>query len=247
MVEFCLGDTMTKEDKFLISRIMDLYKRYQKQNVSCATSFLDEASYLFLSNYLNGQRVSYHTYQAHPLCSKKVIYFGEDDSFVTNYRFKNQEGKIKHSDVLGSLFGLGLSHEMIGDIFVESDYISFSILTKVVSLLKQEFHTVSRYSITLEEYPISLKEPHEEEEKISVSSMRIDCVLSRLIPCSRKGSLDFLKDGRILLFYKEVNSPNVVLKEGDILSIRGVGKYRIGEQKGFSKSGKIILNVIKYR
>lgn len=242
-----LGDDMEKEEKFLISRVMDLYQKYQRKNISSSTSFLDESSYLFLSNYLQKQKISFKTYQAHPLCTKKIIYFGEEDSFVTSYRFLNIEGKIKHSDVLGSLFALGLSHEVIGDIFVESDYIYFSILTKVVPIIEEYFRTVSRYSITLEKCPITLKETHEEEFTISVSSMRIDCILSRIIPCSRKSSLEFIKEGRVLLFNREISSFNLILKKGDILSIRGVGKYRIEDEVGSSKSGKRIISVIKYR
>lgn len=236
-----------KEDKFLISRIMDGHSRFLRTGKSFSSPFLDEGKFLLVTNYLKGQKIDYSVYQAHDLSNKKVIYFGEYEDFVTSFRTLNIDGSIRHKDVLGSLFGLGLSEDMIGDIFVESDFIYFSVLTKVVPVVLQELHTISRYTTTLEEHSISLKENHEKVFSISVSSNRIDSILSRIIPCSRSMSVTYLKEGKVSLFYQEVDNSSLLLEEGDILSIRGVGKYRIGKILGRSKSGKMILEVIKYQ
>lgn len=236
-----------KEDKFLISRLMDGYQRFFRTGKSFSSPFLDEGKFLFVSRYLTGKKVTYSVYQAHELCGKKVIYFGDYEDFVTSFRFPNVEGAIRHKDVLGSLFALGLAVDVVGDIFVERDFIYFSVLTKVVPLLLQEFKTVSKYTVTLEESPVSLKEEHEGVFSISVSSVRIDSVLSRIIPCSRNHSVEYIKNKKVSLFYQEVVDSSLLLEEGDILSVRGVGKFRIGKVLGNSKSGKTILEVIKYR
>ncbi len=238
----------SKEDHFLLGHLKDCYQEHVKTGKTTASPFLDECEQKVCTSFLGSQKIPYSVLELNPLCTKKIIYFGEEEHFATIYEIDNSSLNLRHQDVLGTLFGLGLTKEVLGDIFVEQKKIVFAVLNKVVPLIDNELKQIGNKVISLRKInEIILEEVHEEVFTIFVSSLRMDSILSRIIPCSRKVAIDYLKEHKVLCNYQEAKNANQILKEGDILSIRHVGKFRLGQVLGNSKSGKIRLEVIKYR
>ena len=78
-----------------------------------------------------------------------------------------------------------------------------------------------------------------------VSSLRIDNIISKLASCSRNQALDMIKNKLVLLNYEEEIKAHTILKKDDIISIRRVGKFKIGEEKGYTKKNNLILEIYK--
>ena len=55
-----------------------------------------------------------------------------------------------------------------------------------------------------------------------------------------------MKQGLVTLSYKENCDTSAEVREGDILSVRGYGKYLVGDITGQTKSGRIKLKLKKY-
>lgn len=238
----------SKEDRLLLSRTLDQYRKFLETNQTTFTSFLGEREKLLVCHYLDEQKISYQLFRTVPEANKVILYFGMEGDFVTSYRVKNNNQLLQHRDILGSLFALGLTHEVIGDIFVESDFIYFSVLKKIETIIDQGLQRISSVTVHLEKIDsFQLKEVHEEILTLSVSSLRIDLIVSKLASCSRNQVSSYFRDRKVLLFYQEVLRLDLFLKTGDILSIRTVGKFRIGNILGTSKKGKMILEIVKYR
>ena len=76
--------------------------------------------------------------------------------------------------------------------------------------------------------------------------MRIDCIASLAMNVSREKASAALRAEKILLNYRTVSDNDKAVSEGDILSVRGYGKFRIGKIGGETKKGRIHLTIEKY-
>ena len=234
-----------KDDKILISKVVDKYNKYLKTKVPTHTNFLNERNLLLVTKYLNKSKIPYEIYPKEEFLEKKIICFGEYEDNICFYK-ATINNEIKHLNILGTLFSKGYKEEFIGDIIIEEGYFYITSLRETASLLKEDLSLVKNYPITLEKVEeIVLKEEHRELKTILVSSLRLDSVLSKIINDSRTNSVNYIKDKKVLVNYEEA-STNDLLKTGDILSIRKHGKYKIGNIISTTKKGKLVLEIIKY-
>lgn len=232
-----------KEERLLFSKILDRYSDYQKTGISTASDFLNITEKNMVENGLNYLHIPYNIYTANDSCERFIIYFGEFANFVSFYRIPNIS--TCHSHVLGSLFGCGFSNSMIGDIFVQEDVVYFTNLTKYNRLLENSFTMIGKEKIqlqTLESFPYIVRKF--QDFVFSVSSTRIDLLVSKLSHISRSKIDVYMKEKQILVNYQTV-SKNKCLKMGDILSIQNIGKFIIREVSS-SKNGKIRIVIQKY-
>ena len=82
--------------------------------------------------------------------------------------------------------------------------------------------------------------------EIVVNSLRLDIIVSKLANISRSKALEKIRNHEIHLNFKEQNKSTYLLKKDDILSIRRVGKFKIGKVLNVTKKDKFILEIRKY-
>ncbi|MBQ2409570.1 MAG: hypothetical protein II309_09075, partial [Bacilli bacterium] len=104
---------MDKEDKIIVSNILDKYIKYNKTNISTYTNFLDQRKLKLVEDTLKYLKIDYNIYINNDYLEKAIIYFGEYEDFIPIYQI---DGKFEHKDILGTLFSLGLDYDLIGDI-----------------------------------------------------------------------------------------------------------------------------------
>ena len=154
---------------------------------------------------------------------------------------------VRHPEVLGSLFQIGLHTNTIGDIVVEDNEFYFTNLTRLNSFVEDNLVNIGKQKVTLNKIDIiSLTKERYQKITIVVNSMRLDTVISRLANISRNGALEKLKNKEIFVNFQEVMKPTYLLKEQDILSIRRVGKFKIGKILQETRKNKILLEIKKY-
>ena len=76
---------------------------------------------------------------------------------------------------------------------------------------------------------------------------RIDGVLSHVYHLSRSDAAELFRAGKVFLNSRTVSSGSTVLKSGDIVSLRGTGRFRYQGPQRTTKSGKLSLVVEPYR
>lgn len=236
----------TKQERFLISNIVDKYEIYKKTGKSTCSNFLNPFQLKLIIAYLNHHNIEFSIYEPYDFLEKKIIYFGNDEEFITFYQITcNKE--ITHSQVLGTLFSIGFDENTIGDILIENGKCYYTNLTRLNRFLEENLISISHQLVKLAKVKtLELTANHLELLVVLVSSMRLDNVVSKLALCSRKEVVKMHNDEMILLNYKEAKNTSTILKENDILSIRGVGKFRVGNEQGCTKKKNIILNIYKY-
>ncbi len=233
----------TKEMKMLFANLDDKYLISKKKNIMIVSNFIDESQLDVVVAFLKGKKYEYSIYRMNDQCEKVVVVFGDiSGSVVTCFRVVNN-GYL-HKDILGSLFSLGLNSDVIGDIFIEDDYCYFIVANKIKDVIINELVMIRNNYISLEEvFEIDNVIKKYEIIKLRVSSLRIDLVLSKLLSRSRNQIQELFSDNKVLCNYRCIKSCSYLLKKNDVLSIRGYGKYKIGEI--IESNSNINLEVLK--
>jgi len=79
-----------------------------------------------------------------------------------------------------------------------------------------------------------------------VNSVRLDSIISEILKTSRRIAQEFLEEEKVFINYEVETKSTKILKEKDILIIRGKGKFIVDEFIGKNKKGKEILSIKKY-
>ncbi len=237
---------LTKKDNIKLSSLLDKYYLHQKTNKTTNSNFLDLYDLKLWENRIKKYNLNYSVYQENADCEKYLIYFGELENFITIYKgtcFKN----ITHRDVLGSLFAIGLDNSTIGDIFVDNNVFYLTNLTKMNSFLEQNLLKIGNQSVKLE---VVSKINHSLAKyqllNILVSSLRLDNIVCKLANLSRNQANFSISNHQVLVNSQETLKSDYLIKTDDIISIRQIGKFRIGEILSVTKKNKIVLEIKKY-
>lgn len=232
----------SKDDKILLSYVLDKYYQFKRKKISTYSNFLNDRDLTFLENSLKFLKIPYNIYKPCNDCEKSIIYFGKYENFVTFYKIDIENAR--HQDVLGSLFGCGLTNLEIGDIFVLENSVYITNLEKYDFIIETMLNKIGRKSIKLEKikgFPEMIRKFT--ELSLTVNSTRIDLIISKLLKLSRKDTIEYMIKKRILVNYQK-NNKIINLKEGDILSIEGFGKVVINEI--IINKNNLRVNIKKY-
>ena len=235
-----------KQDKILRYNVLDKYYSYLSNKRKTSTNFFNSFDIDKITRFLDNKNIEYGVYDKYPFLEKKIIYFGEYDNYITIFKAKKSD-KIKHSNILGTLFSLGLTDDVIGDIIVMDDYFYLTTLTRLSSFIKNNLTIINGERIELlEETDIVLNKDRFLKMKLLVSSMRVDTIVSKITNTNRLKVNSMIKDNIILVNYNTVKSSSLILKNNDILSIRKYGKYIIKNIIGTTKKNNLVLEIEKY-
>ena len=150
---------------------------------------------------------------------------------------------------MGSLFGLNIIPEMVGDIIITNNHYYIMVMNSIYNLIESDFNMVGNYYIKLKEVPLTTIENYTksyQEIELIVSSLRIDTVTSRLIGTSRDTIKKKFYNDEIILNYEPCHKLEYNLRPNDIFSIRKYGKYKFGGIIKKSKKDNYIIKCYKY-
>ena len=170
----------------------------------------------------------------------------DDDDFEIKrleISYARQFNKLTHPKVLGALINqLGLDRQVFGDIILDEEgRVQFSIASHLASYAIMTITKIGNVSVTLKEVSkddwISNQENYS-QSFVLLSSMRLDNVLATVLNLSRSNALKLIASGKVKLNYSQIEKANQTVMIGDMISVRGYGRFRLAQQEGFSKSGK---------
>ena len=149
--------------------------------------------------------------------------------------------KLGHRDLLGSVMNLGVDRGRVGDILVGDDkYVIIcekSIAPYFIEHLDKIKHTVvSVKSCSVEELEVQQK--FTDKDGI-ITSNRLDSIIACVYNFSRSQSLEYLKAEKVFINGKCVQNPSCRCKEGDIISVRGNGRFLFEQEYGTTNRGRI--------
>jgi len=217
-----------------------------KNNIPCHSKFLDEVKFNKIKKILDKEKINYEVYRFNNYFEKVIIHNKQDTSFVSCISIKYQK-RIRHQDILGLLFNLGLEHDFFSDIFVEENKAYFLIFSNLKNLVLNVKKIANVKVEMIEVDQFILEEEHFDNFQIIIPSFRVDVILSKLLNVSRNKSLDLILNKKVMVNYIEVDSKKYQVNLLDIISVRGYGKYKIIDILAKSKKDNYFVKVIKYR
>lgn len=158
---------------------------------------------------------------------------------------------VSHRDVLGSLMALQVGRETIGDILTEPENrICHVFLQKSIAPFAcASLDRIGRYGVHC-----SLVEPGEGYTRReilqpvhgTVQSARIDALVSLLTGLSREKGAALIHAEKVQCNAMPVRSLSGSFAPGDVITIRGYGKYRVEELGMPTKKGRLPVRCSRF-
>lgn len=180
-----------------------------------------DVRYCFFGGYEDAERT---------ICLFLPDYASVEDSHpLTVVRAEVPAGSrnLNHRDYLGSLTGLGLKRDVIGDILISEKSADIIIINEIREFLLLNYQKAGRTSLRLEEVPLSalkLPDTRSIEQRDTVASLRLDNVLAAAFSLSRAKAADAIRSGLVFVNSAQAEKVDQQVKEGDKLVLRGKGK-----------------------
>lgn len=155
---------------------------------------------------------------------------------------------LTHRDFLGAILAVGIERNKIGDLIVDNDICYFPVHKDIVEFILYNLDKIGKVHCKIEECPEDFEIPKIKfkEDIIMVSSLRIDGIVSKITNLSRGKAQSSVEQGKVLIDYTVIKDKSYELKGEERITIRGYGKFILGNIIGNSKSGKIKVIIKKY-
>lgn len=253
-----------QEDKLLVSKLIDKIEQVSKTNKIAYTDFMNLYEKNICLKILQKENINYIFYGGYEGAEREICFI-YPQKLTEQIAFDNAKNEIKiiriilpnmlkdkyiHKDYLGGLMKLGIKREKIGDIIVDRNGADIIAKNEMTVYIENEIKNLTRFSkskITIENIEnINIVQKEMKEFEVIVSSLRLDCIVSELVNMSRSKANEIIRELRVFINYENEENNSRILKEGDIVTIRGKGKFIIDSISGYTKKNRIILKVLQY-
>ena len=246
------------EERMLLARVLDKLELAENRGVPAHTPFLSPGEQASVTDLLNAWGRPRHLFWGgYPDGERRICAFlpdwQEKDDFLSDpegpltavqARFP-ADASLRHRDILGSLMGLGLTREKLGDILLpEPGKCQVAVLREAAPILLSQWEGAGRWKVSLSEIPLSGLAPKPAQVKTirdTVATPRLDAVLAAGFSLSRSKAAACISAGKVAVNHRECLKGDKFVDEGDVLTCRGLGKCVVKEVPGQSKKGRTML------
>ncbi len=239
-------------DEMFKKRVLEWADRSWSQGIYCFSHFLDLAQRSdFLSLAPSVKNARWTLFGGAEGCERQMLRFGSQDACGYDAPFPIQCLKIAplnakfaepltHRDYLGSLMALGIERETMGDIVVKPEGAYLFCEDRIAPYIMEHF-TQARHTFLRCEAAASLPEGKLFETRrltVQLSSQRVDALTAHVFKMSRSDAQSLFPAGKVFVGGRLCESPGYSPKPGDIVSVRGFGRFRYAGVDSLSKKGK---------
>lgn len=261
-----------KEDQFLLGQIEDKIAQCENKYIVTHTGFLDSHQQSLARIYCrkNGVPVFEQEPAQEAFPPTRSIFYGgyeeaervilinlPDYAMLCDYdpltviRACRPDGgrELTHRDYLGSLVGLGIKRELVGDILVREDGADIIVLSDIADFILMNYCKAGRTNLSLSRHPVTeLAMPQQKRTVVSdtVASLRLDSVIASAFGLSRSKAAEAISRGIVSVNHVEVTKADFQVREGDKLVLRGKGKACLTEVGGRSRKDRQYITIERY-
>lgn len=248
------------DEQILKARLTDLAKTAYQQNIYTYSNFLS-AEELSLLEEIRGELsyIPFTCFGGNELCERQLVGFGSEEEFgypghfpisvirITPLLAKFSD-ELNHRDFLGALMHLGIERDVLGDIMIRDNTAYVFCLDQIADFICKELtkvkHTNIKCELTAPDIPALT--PTLVDEEFPVASLRLDGVIASLLHLSRKEALSLFEEKRVTLNGRITGRNSTLLKDGDVFSVRGHGKFIFDHAGGSTRKGKVYVHIKRY-
>ena len=150
---------------------------------------------------------------------------------------------LSHRDYLGSVLGLGLERDALGDIAVQNDREAVVFCKRrMANFLLSTLEKVATDAVKCREYAVGddFTDGRRYKPVIdTVASARLDCIVAALTNLSREDAQGLVRGGMVDLDFETEERVDKILTAPATLSVRGYGRYVLRAFDGETKKGRL--------
>ncbi len=154
-----------------------------------------------------------------------------------------------HRDVLGAVLGAGIKRDRVGDILLHSWGVQIVCLKEAAAILEWQLDSISRDPVAVEVQGIeALIRTKAEEALVTVfiSAQRLDALVAAVWNLSRSDAQELVRSEKVKVNYKVVSGLAAQVSEGDMVSVRGFGRFILKEIQGATRKDRLRVLISKY-
>lgn len=243
------------EIKLVLSKACDLYAKSEKSTKAFYTKFLTPLEAAIIKGRFPQNELSINFSGGYEDAERQVCAFytyEEDVNFPITALYLKLKGKnanLSHRDYLGSLLSTGIKREVLGDIVLQEGGAYVFCLEEIADYIMESLTKIGGVGVSIRKIDslgeISIKR---EFQKLSstVSSLRCDCVVASALNLARSKACELIERGFVTHNYEQLKSVSAQVKDGDVLSARGYGKFKVSTDGHLTKKGRIHIDIYKY-
>lgn len=260
-----LKDYKNQDDKILLAIVLDKIEFCKSKNKIEYTDFLNLAEQDLIDKFLKRIKfTNYYFFGGAGEAERKILIIYPEKLTEDMVR-KNHSKMIcaikitlpisldedyDHRRYLGAIIKLGVERGKIGDISVKSKGAEIVIKNEIKKFLMQNLGSLTRFSSAkIEEKDIDdLQEIEVQKIEITeiVASLRLDNIVASLARTSRNKAVEMLEQERVFLNFKNETKASKSVKVGDIITIRGKGRFVFQEISGNTRKGRFVIKIDKF-
>ena len=250
---------MTKEEQQLEKRFLELGEYAYQRGIAVYSDFLNlNELNIFQETRRKLPYIVTESFGGYELAERQIAVFRpEAPLFCTDYPVsclkivplqEKFAEDLSHRDYLGAILKLGLDRSCLGDILVEESAVHLFCLSRMSSFICDNLTRVRHTSVYAS--PVEAGEFHYEpkykEITGTVASVRLDRLLSLAFGASRSSLTGLIEGGKVFVNGKLITSNGYQPREGDLVSVRGMGRFRYQGGGGQSKKGREYVTLWRY-
>ncbi|XP_066309914.1 uncharacterized protein [Miscanthus floridulus] len=181
----------------------------------------------------------------YPQAERCRISVGHPDFMTRNFRLE----PCSHGDFLGAILGTEITREKVGDILLQGERGAQVLVDpELVDYLISTLEKVGKVGVSCTQIPLLALEyepPRTSSFKTVESSLRVDALASAGFKISRTKLASLISSGDVRVNWTPTTKNGVTLKSGDVVSVSGMGRLKIGEIVT-TRKGKYAVELIHY-
>ena len=245
---------LNEEERYLSAHIADMQRLASRSGVPRFSAFLNEREAMVARGAVKGGLCFYGGYDgaARTVCGVLEGTYAEDyapeDIFpvqAVTFSFRKSD-TLTHREFLGALLSLEIKRELLGDILVAEGYAVVFVLDAAAELVSG-VDKIGRVGVTAEPGVTKpLPEQKLQKRELTVSSLRLDCIVAAAANTSREKSAALIRSGMVNADFSPCTNVSAEVRENTVISIRGSGRYRLSGISGETRRGKLRITIEKY-
>lgn len=247
-------------EEFLVKRIKELAEKSYQQYTYLHTNFLSLAEQSLV--YGMEWELSYANpvfAGGHPFAERKLVMFGSKELFGYDAKppiscihisplAPKYSDTLSHRDYLGAIMNLGIEREYLGDILIDEMDAYVFCVSSMADYLAGEI-TKIKHTLVMTEIvdpgELTIK-PKVKQVEGFVSSFRLDAIVALGFNLSRNHAQTAVSQKKVFIDGRLAEFPSKQVTEGNLISVRGLGKMRFAEIRGMSKKGRHSVRIEKF-
>ena len=249
-----------ESEELLKKRFRELARKSYQNNQYTFTDFLGMAELAcFYEIETELSYISHEMWGGSDLSERMIVRFGSEEELGYGEDFpiacllvkplaEKFADNLTHRDFLGALMNLGIERSTLGDIVPAGMGAYIFCVETMADYIMENLCKVKHTPVLCkraEQVPV-ISESGRQEIRIQVPSMRIDAVLAKIYRLSRGDAAALFRQKKVFVNGRLCENNSLTMKSGDIVSVRGYGKFEYLKEEGVSKKGKINADVLCY-